>query len=229
LSSRFSLWRSRLPFFGGFKSVYPPHSPGSKSRVAIYGSSSFLSYATVLPMFFERPDVAPLDLFGVDLFGGSFTQFRILNLYNLWSQRSNVRTVLPDFAFPDDGFPLLVVGNFNIHHCLADRLRAYSRRDLAACFPYFSRAADLGFELLNLPGVFTRFPWDSATHPSGIDLLFASPLLFPFFRSWDTSLPSTGSDHVPITLTFAHPISSPPPSSSQLVPHRLGFSLPCSK
>jgi len=44
-----------------------------------------------------------------------------------------------------------------------------------------------------------------------IDLPFASPLLFPFFRSWDTSLPSTGSDHIPITLTFAHPISSPAP------------------
>jgi len=44
-----------------------------------------------------------------------------------------------------------------------------------------------------------------------IDLSFASPFLFPFLRSWDTSLPSTGSDYVPITLTFVHPISSPPP------------------
>jgi len=102
--------------------------------------------------------IAALDLFGVDLCGGSFTQFRILNLYNLWSQRSSVRTVLPDVSFPDDGFPFLVVGDFNIHHPLADPLRSYSRRNLAASFPYFSRAADLGFELLNLPGVFTRFP-----------------------------------------------------------------------
>ena len=174
-------WRSRLPSFGGFKSFCPPHSPGSKPMVAFYVSSSFLSYATVLPRFFDRPDVAALDLFGVDLFGGSFTQYRILNLYNLGSQRSSVRTVLPDVSFPDDGFPLLVLGDFNIHHPFADPVRAYSRRDLAASFPYCCRAADLGFEHLNLPGVFTRFPWDSATRPSVIDLSLASPLLFPFF------------------------------------------------
>ena len=175
--------RSRLPFFGGFNSFCHPHSPGSKPKVAFSVSSSFLSYATVLPRFFDRPDVAALDFFGVGRFGGSFTQFRILNLYNLWSQRSSVRTVSPDLSFPDDGFPLLVVGDFNIHHPLADPLRSYSRRDLADSFPYFSMAADLGFKLLNLPGVFTRFPWDSATRPSVIDLSFTSPLLFPFFRS----------------------------------------------
>jgi len=191
--------------------VAPPNSPGSRLKVAFHVSSAFLSYATVLPRFFDRPDVAALDLFGVDLFGGSFTQLRILNLYNLCSQHSSASTVSPDLSFPDDGFPLLVVGDFNIHHPLAEPLRAYSRRDLAASFPYFSRTAELGFELLNLPGVFTRFPWDSATRPSVIDLSFASPLLFPFFYSWDTPLPSTGSDHVPISLTFAHPISSPSP------------------
>jgi len=203
-------WRSRLPFFGGFKSFCPPHSLGSQPQVAFYISSSFLSYATVLPSFFDRSDVAALHLFGVELFGGSLTQFGILNLYNLWSQRSSVSTVPPDLSFPDDGFPLLVVGDFNIHHPLADPLRSYSRRDLAASFPYFSRAADLGFELLNLPGVFARFPWERATRPSVINLSFASPYHF-FFRSWDTSLPSTSSDHVPISRIFAYPISTPPP------------------
>jgi len=94
-----------------------------------------MSYATVLPSFCDRPDVVALDLFEVDLFGASFTQFRILNLYNLWSQRSSVSTVSPDLSFPDDGFPLLVVGDFNIQHPLADPLRSYSCRDLAASFP----------------------------------------------------------------------------------------------
>jgi len=205
-------WRSRLPSFSGFKSFCPSHSPGSKPKIAFYLSCSFLSYATFIPRFFDRPDVAALHLCGVDLFGRSFTQFRILNLYKLWSLRSSVRTIPPDLSFPDDCFPLLVVRDFNIHDPLADPLRAYSRRDLAASFPYFFRAADLGFELLNLPGVFTRFPWDCATRPSVIDLSFASPLLFPFFAPEIlTPLPSTGSDHVPIFLTFAHPISSPPP------------------
>jgi len=159
----------------------PLTSPALSRRLLFTFLVLFLSYATVLPRFFDRPDLAALDLFGVDPFGGSFTQFRIINLSNLWSQRRSDRTVPPDLSFPDDGFPLLVVGDFNIHHPLADPQRAYSCRDLAASFPYFSRAADLGFELLNLPGVFTRFPWDSATRPSVIDLSFASPLLFLFF------------------------------------------------
>jgi len=103
-------WRSRLSFFSGFKSFCPPHPLGSKAKVAFDVSSRFLSYGTVLPRFFDRPHVAAMDLFGVDLFGGSFNQLHILNLYNLWSQRSSVTTVPPDLSFPDDGFPLFVVG-----------------------------------------------------------------------------------------------------------------------
>jgi len=62
--------------------------------------------------------------------------------------------------------------------------------------------------------VFTRCLSDSATYPSVIDLSFTSVLLFPFFRSWDTSLPSTGSDHVPISHILAPPITTPPPPVS---------------
>jgi len=204
-------WRSPLPCLNGFKSFCLSHSLSSKPKVALYVSGGFMSDGTVLPRFFDMPDVVALDLFGVDPFGRAFSQFRTLNSYNLWSQRSSVRTIFPDLAFPDDGFPLLVVGDFNIHHPLAHPLRSYSCRDLAASFPYFFRAAELGFELLNLPRVFTRFTWDGVSRPSVIDLYFASPLLFPFFHSWDTSLPSTGSDHIPISLTFAHPISAPLP------------------
>ena len=60
----------RLPFFNGFKSFCPPHTGGSKPKVAFYVSSMFLSYATVLRRFFDRPDVVALDFFGVDLFRG---------------------------------------------------------------------------------------------------------------------------------------------------------------
>jgi len=41
--------------------------------------------------------------------------------------------------------------------------------------------------------------------PSVIDLAFANPLLLPLVKSWEASLPSTGSDHVPITITLATP------------------------
>jgi len=48
--------------------------------------------------------------------------------------------------------------------------------------------------------------------PSVIDLAFANPHLLPLVKSWDASLPSTGSDHIPITITLAAPsLSQKPP------------------
>jgi len=35
------------------------------------------------------------------------------------------------------------------------------------------------------------------------------PLLLPLFKSWEVSLPSTGSDHVPITINLAPPTLIP--------------------
>jgi len=65
--------------------IPPMHLPGSKPKVAFYVPSLFLSYTTVLPSFLDRPDVAALYFFSVDLFRCFFPQFRIVNLYNLWS------------------------------------------------------------------------------------------------------------------------------------------------
>jgi len=41
--------------------------------------------------------------------------------------------------------------------------------------------------------------------PLVIDLPFANPPLLPLVKSWEASLPSTGSDHIPITITLAMP------------------------
>ena len=76
-------WRSQLPSFLNYTSFAPPGGSGNKPKVAFYVSTHLLAQATVLPLFFDRPDVVALDLFGVDLFGKSFLHFRILNLYNL--------------------------------------------------------------------------------------------------------------------------------------------------
>ena len=51
---------------------------------------------------------------------------------------------------------------------------------------YFSRSSELGFSLLNQPGVYTRFPLGGSGRPSVLDLSFASPLLLPFCQTWDT-------------------------------------------
>ena len=119
-------------------------------------------------------------------------------------------TVSPLVAFPETSFPTLVVGDFNIHHPLPDPLRSHSAEELATSFPYFSRSSELGFGLLNQPGVYTRFPLGGSGRPSVLDLSFASPSLLPFCQMWDTPLPSTGSDHIPVQIILSHPFTSPP-------------------
>ena len=103
-------------------------------------------------------------------------------------------TVSPLVAFPDLSHPTLVVGDFNIHHPLSDplRVRSHSAEELATSFLYFFRMAELGFGLLNQPGVYTRFPLGGAGRLSVLDLSFASPSLLPFCQAWDTPFPSTG-------------------------------------
>src|SRR5437868_867935 len=146
----------------------------------------------------------------LDLFGSGLPEFRIINLYSRVGSSPSARTISPEVAFPPSPLPTLVVGDFNIHNLMADPVRDYSPTEMSISFPYFSRATDLGFLLLNTPGIYTRFPLGGEARPSVIDLTFASPTLVPFFISWDTSLPSTGSDHIPISLTFAHPVQAPP-------------------
>ena len=68
-------WRSRLPSFQNYTSFAPPGGTGSKPKVAFYVSTHLLAQATVLPAFFDRREVVALDVFGVDLFGKSFTHF----------------------------------------------------------------------------------------------------------------------------------------------------------
>src|SRR5437588_466770 len=63
------------------------------------------------------------------------------------------------------------------------------------------------------PGVYTRYPFDLSTRPSVLDLAFASTPLAPFISSWDVSLPSTGSDHLPILIKLSTPHLGPAPPS----------------
>ena len=122
-------------------------------------------------------------------------------------------TVSPLVAFPETPFPTLVVGDFNIHHPLPDPLRFHSAEELATSFPYFSRSSEVGFGLLNRPSAYTHFPLGGSGRPSVLDLSFASTSLLPFCQTWDTPLPSTGSDHVPVQIVLSHPSTSPPPPS----------------
>ena len=212
----------------------PPRGISNKPKVAFYVSTYLLAQATVLSAFFDRPDVATLDMFRVALFGKSFSHFRILNLYILWTKRTSHMTVFPLVAFAELSYPTLVVGDFNIHHPLPDPLRSHSVEELATSFPYFSRSSDLGFGLLNQPSVYTHFPLGGYGRPSVLALSFASLSLLPFCQTWDTPLPSRGSDHVPVNIILSYPFTSPPPPSPNwfltdwpaLIPLLQDFALP---
>ena len=103
--------------------------------MAFYVSTFLFAHATVLPAFFDWPDIAALDLFGVSLLGKSFSHFRILNINNLWTKRTSQMRVSSLIAFPHLFHPTLVAGNLKIHHSLHDPLRSHSADELATFFP----------------------------------------------------------------------------------------------
>jgi len=195
--------KAHLPSFSGFKSFFPLVS---KPRMAAYIHASFLSNYTVLPRFAGVDDVLTVDRFSSEpLFGTAFHSFRVINAYSTNTVDHRIHSVPPEVLFPDVGFPLLVVRDFNIHNPLSDPLRHFSPREISSSTSYFEKAAESGFALLNPPCEYTRFPLVGKARPSVLDLAFANPPLLPLVKSWDASLPSTASDHIPITLTLATP------------------------
>ena len=200
-----------LPSFTGFKSFCPP-TP--KPAVAFYVSLRFLSFYTVLPVgSSSSADVFHLHVYtSTGCFGTGSTKLRLTNVYSR-SLPGSTKSVDPCDALPDVAFPCLAAGDLNIHSHAADPLRVISRSEEKATTPYFNWATDLAYFLLNTPGVYTRFPLPGSFRPSAIDLAFANALIRPAFRSWDaTTLPSTGSDHVPIPIHLAAPTKERAPS-----------------
>ena len=196
------------------KKEKPPIFLGCKPRLAFYVYSSFLSTISLLPRFFCRGDVMALDLFTPDgFFNPSTTRFSIINSYSTKGRLNNTRSVSPDLVFPWSATPTLTLGDLSIHHPTSDPLRRFKEDEIATSAPYFDRATELGFSLLNTPGVFTRFSMSLIGRPGVIDLAFACPLRAPYFAEWSDPFPSTGSDHVAILLRFEAPhIRAPPPS-----------------
>ena len=140
------------------------------------------------------------------------TKFRLTKVYSR-SLPGSTKSVDLRTALPDVPFPCLAARDFNIHNHAADPLRVISRSEEKASAPYFNWATDLAYSLLNTPGVYTRFPLSGSFRPSAIDLAFANPLIRPAFHSWDAAtLPSTGSDHVPILIHLATPTDKRTPS-----------------
>jgi len=172
--------KAHLPSFNGFTSFYPPVR---KPRVAAYLHISFLSSFWVVPRFNGADDVLTLDVsFLEPLFGTNFHSFRIINAYSTNTLAHRGYLVSPETPFENQDIPLLVVGDLNIHNPLSDPLRSFSAREIVSSTPYFEKAAEAGFALLNPAGEYTRFPLVGKARPSVIDLSFANPLLLPLFK-----------------------------------------------
>ena len=193
-----------LPSFSGFKSFAPPVG---RPRVACYVSQDFLHRFGVLPSFPpETDDSMTLEVYTPQgCFGTNFPRFTVRNAYAR-PLPPFPYSVSPESSFLDLEHPYLIAGDFNIHNAATDPSRLLCSNDEKESAPYFNRATDLGFTLLNTPGVYTRFPFSGSHKPSTIDLAFANPHMFSAFRSWDAlSLPSIGLDHTPIIVTVRPP------------------------
>jgi len=173
--------RAHLPSFDGFKSFFPlVRMP----RVAAYVHISFLSNYTVRPRFKGVDDVLALDVsLNKPLFGTAFHSFRSINAYCTNTTDHRVHSVPPEVLFRDLGFPLLVLGDLNIHNPLWDPLQHFSQREISSSTPYFAKGAESGFALLNPPGEYTWFPLLGKARPSVIDLAGANPPLLPLIKS----------------------------------------------
>ena len=199
--------KAHLQSFKGSKSFFPPvRKPG----LAAYIHESFRALFLVLPRFKGVDDILARDVsFKEPLFTTNFHCFRLINFYSPNPRNYRVHSGSPETMFHTLDVPLLVVGDLNIHNPLADPLRSCSPREIESSTPYFAKAAEAGFALLNPPGESTRFPLVVKARPSVIDLAFANPLLLPMFKNREVSRPWTGYDHLPIMINLAPPTLIP--------------------
>ena len=127
---------------------------------------SLLSNYTVLLRVMGVDDVLALDICSNEpLFGPGFHSFRVINPYSTNTVDHRIHSVPPEVLFPDLWFPLLVMGDLNIHNPLSDPLQQLSQREISSSTPYFKKAAESGFVLLNLPAEYTRFPLVGKARP----------------------------------------------------------------
>jgi len=204
--------RSVLPTFLGFMSFAPP--PPGCPQVAIYVSRTLNQHLSCLTVLHDSSEMLSVDVFSPEgLFGFPQHSLRVTSVYLLRTNCPPYRSILPERVFSFLSHPHLVLCDFNLHHPLADPCRSLSEGEFIISTSDFDATFDVPYDLLNTPGVYTRFPFDTISRFSVFDLAFANTALCPLVSSWDTPLPTTGSDHVPCVITLKPPaILLPPPT-----------------
>ena len=197
------LARGLTPLINGYRCFTPSPQTG-KPRVATYVLSSVNRFFRVFPVTAARNDTLEVVVV-VDnpLFFSAIKSFRLLNTYRLPRGSSLPgMPLMPDDVFSSSPLPTFVAGDFNLHHPASDPTRTLSDKEFRELEPFFNLVAERGISLLNTPGIYTRFPFNLETWPAVLDLAFACAGLMPYISSWSTPYRSTGSDHVPILVSF---------------------------
>ena len=208
--SRSPLQTVGSPNISGISILHPP--PPGRPWVAIYVSRTLNQHLSCSTVFHDSSEMLSVDIFSSEgLFGSPHCSLRVTSVYLLRTNSPPYRSIPPKRLFSFPSYPHLVLGDFNLHRAWADPCRSLSEREFTISARYLDGAFDVLYHLLNTPGVYTRFPFDTISRPSVLDLVFANTALSPVVTSWDMPLPSTGSDHVPCVITLRPPAIMVPP------------------
>jgi len=191
----------------------PPPPPG-RPRVAIYVSRTLNQHLSCSTVFHDSSEMLSVHILSPEgLFKSPHSSLRVTSVYLLRTNSPPYHSIPPERLFSFLSYPHLVLGDFNLHHPLADHCRSLSEREFTISARYFDFAFDVRYQLLNTPRVYTPFRFDTISRPSVLDLAFVNTALSPLVSSWDTPLPSTRSDHVLGVITLRPPaILLPPPT-----------------
>jgi len=111
--------RSVSPTFPGYISFAPP-SPG-RLRVAIYVSRILNQHLSCSTVFHDSSEMISVDVFSLEgLFGSPHCSLRVTSVYLLRTNRPPYRSIPPERVFSFHSYPHQILGDFNLHHPLAD-------------------------------------------------------------------------------------------------------------
>jgi len=157
--------RSVLPTFPGFMFFAPP--PPGRPQVAIDVSRTLNQHLSCSTIFYDSPEMILVDVLSPEgLFDSPHHSLRVTSVYLFRTNRPPYRSIPPERVFSFLSYPHLVLGDFNLHHPLADPCRSLSEREFIISTRYFDAAFDVPYHLLNTPGVYTQFPFDTISRPS---------------------------------------------------------------
>jgi len=204
--------RSVLPAFPGFLSLTPP--PPGKPGMAIYIAHSLNLHLSCTTVFHNTLEMISVEAFSPEgQLRCPHRSLSITSVYLLTTNSPPYRSISTNNVFSYLPYPHLIIGDFNLLHPMADPLRTLSDREYTLSARYLDAAFNTLYHLLNTPGVYTCFPFDTISRPLVLGLAFANSSLSPFVSSWDTPFPTTGWDHVLVIIILQLlAIMLPPPT-----------------